>query len=399
MRPAGDRQARAVDVPALDQRADDDGGAADVVDILGGIFAARAQIADQRRAREHLADIVEREGDAGLVGDRRHMQRGVGRAAGRGDDGRAVFQRLSRDDFARQRAAAFQHLHHQSPGLARDLRALGIDAGDHRHVGHRQPHRLRHHRHGVGGELAGAGADRRQAGPLDAVERRLVDLAGHEAADRLVGIQHGEGLALEPAGQRAAAIDEDRRHVAADHAHHHAGQRLVAAAEADQGVVGKAVDHGLDRIGNQFARQQRELHALVVHADAVGDRNGGEFARRAAGLRDPVLGGVDLEIVGHVAGRLLALHADHADHRLGDRRIVEPHRAHEGAVRRTIEAIGRHAGSPLLHAAISPRSSRPNAGDARSGRLADVSAYCSGATIVGCLNCATSIFGSIPVSA
>ena len=164
------------------------------------------------------------------------------------------------------------------------------------------------------------------------------------------------------AGQRAAAIDEDRRHVAADHAHHHAGQRLVAAAEADQRVIGEAVDHGLDRVGDQFAREQRELHALVVHADAVGDRDGGEFARRAAGLRDPLLGRLDLEIVGHVAGRLLALHADHADHRLGERRVVEPHRAHEGAVRRTIEAVGRHAGSPLLHAQISPQASRPTPG-------------------------------------
>ncbi len=43
---------------AFDQRADHHGGAADVVDVLGGVFAAGAQIADQRRAREHLADIV-----------------------------------------------------------------------------------------------------------------------------------------------------------------------------------------------------------------------------------------------------------------------------------------------------------------------------------------------------
>ena len=52
-------QATAVDMPAFDQRADHDGGAADVVDVLGGIFAARPQIADQRRARKDLADIVD----------------------------------------------------------------------------------------------------------------------------------------------------------------------------------------------------------------------------------------------------------------------------------------------------------------------------------------------------
>ena len=48
-------------------------------------------------------------------------------------------------------------------------------------------------------------------------------------------------------------------------------------------------------------------------------------------------------------GVCLALHADHADHRLGDRRVVEPHRAHEGAVRRTIEPVGGHAGSRFFH--------------------------------------------------
>ena len=92
-------------------------------------------------------------------------------------------------------------------------------------------------------------------------------------ADRLVGIEHRDVLPVEPAGQRAAAIDEDRRHVAADHAHHDAGQRLVAAAEADQPVIGEAVHDRLDRVGDQFARDQRELHPLVVHADAVGHRD------------------------------------------------------------------------------------------------------------------------------
>src|SRR5262249_3676228 len=40
----------------------------------------------------------------------------------------------------------------------------------------------------------------------------------------------------------------------------------------------------------------------------------------------------------HVAGGLFALHRNDADHRLLDRRIVEPHRPHKGAVRRAGEA-------------------------------------------------------------
>ena len=46
---------------AFDQRADNHGGATDVVDILGGIFAAGTQIADQRRARKDFTDIVDGE--------------------------------------------------------------------------------------------------------------------------------------------------------------------------------------------------------------------------------------------------------------------------------------------------------------------------------------------------
>ena len=48
---------------------------------------------------------------------------------------------------------------------------------------------------------------------------------------------------------------------------------------------------------------------------------------------------------------------------------------------------------------ISPRAVPANARDSNAKPASGVSAYCSGATIVGCLNCATSIFGSIPVAA
>ena len=41
--------------------------------------------------------------------------------------------------------------------------------------------------------------------------------------------------------------------------------------------------HGeLDAIGDDLARRQRGLHALMPHGDAVGDGDGAEFARRAA---------------------------------------------------------------------------------------------------------------------
>ncbi len=63
--------------------------------------------------------------------------------------------------------------------------------------------------------------------------------------------------------------------------------------------------------------------------------------RRATGLLDPRLGRVHLEVVGHVAGRLLALHADDAHHRLGNRCVVEAHRTHERAMWSPVEAVSR----------------------------------------------------------
>ena len=127
------------------------------------------------------------------------------------------------------------------------------------------------------------------------------------------------------------------------HRHHHARQGLVAAGEADQRIVGVAAHHGLDAVGNDLARQQREFHALVLHGDAVGDRDGAEFPRRAAGFGDAALGEFRLAGEAHVAGRHLPFRRHHADHRPGDRRAVQPHRPHEGAVGDPVEAVGRDA--------------------------------------------------------
>ncbi len=83
------------------------------------------------------------------------------------------------------------------------------------------------------------------------------------------------------------------------------GKRLVTAAIADQGVIGEAMDHGLDGVGDQLAREQGELHPLVVHTDAVGDRDRREFIAACRRILDTCLGCSHLEIVRHVAGRLL----------------------------------------------------------------------------------------------
>ena len=213
--------------------------------------------------------------------------------------------------------------HHDCAGAAGVGRALGIDPGNHRHVWHAQAERLRHHRHRVGGELPGAGADTRQAGALEPGKRRLVHRAGHHRTDRLVGIEDRHVAAVKAAGQRRAAIDEDRGHVAADHAHHHARQRLVAAAEADQPVIGKARARPPRSSSAISSRDTSENFIpswfMLIPSDT-------EIVVNSRGVppasATPFLGRIDLEAVRHVARRLLALHADDADHRLAR----SPHR-------------------------------------------------------------------------
>ena len=135
-----------------------------------------------------------------------------------------------------------------------------------------------------------AGAAGRQADALHAVQRVLRHGAGEHAADRLVGVEHADLAAVEQAGQGASAKDEGPGDIAADEAHHHAGQGLVAPGEADQCVVAMCADHRLDAVGDQFAADQAEPHAAMGHAHAVGHGDGGEFERRAARHRDTGLG-------------------------------------------------------------------------------------------------------------
>ena len=91
------------------------------------------------------------------------------------------------------------------------------------------------------------------------------------------------------AGLHRPAADEDRRDVAADGAHQHAGDDLVAVGNADHPVEAMGLDHRLDAVGDQLAAGERILHALVAHGDAVVDADRVEDKRRAAGLADALL--------------------------------------------------------------------------------------------------------------
>ena len=97
-------------------------------------------------------------------------------------------------------------------------------------------------------------------------------LVGDDAGEELaVGLERRDDvahLALRVARLDRAAVDHQRRPVEPRHGHDAARHVLVAAGNGDQRVVPLRAHHGLDRVGDQIARRQREAHAGRAHRDA-----------------------------------------------------------------------------------------------------------------------------------
>ena len=254
--------------------------------VLGEEAPAGFHVGDQRCLLRNPREIIERELDAGLMGNRRDMQSGIGGASSGRHCSTGVLQALLRDEVTRQRASRAQQLHHHAARLARGRGALLRHRGHRGRPRQRKAERLGHHRHRVGGELARARAQRRQADALEPVELGLLHVAGHHGAHGLEGIEDGDVLAFPASGRGRPAVHEDGGQVQAHHGHHHARQRLVASGKGHQCVVSVPSADGLHAIGDDFARSQRELHPCMAHRHRIGHSNRGKIKRRAAPLLD-----------------------------------------------------------------------------------------------------------------
>ena len=249
---AGDGQAVAVQVAVIEQSLHQQRHAACFEHVLGDITAARFQIRDIRCLFEDFGDVEQVELDAAFMRDRRQMQRGIGGAAGGGDDRCGVLQRLARHDVARPDILDDQVHDHLARQKA-ELVAQFVRRRRARRIGQRQTDRLGDGRHGVGGELGAAGAGRGTGVFLQRQQILVGHLPDRMLAHRFVDVLHGDFLALESAGQDRAAVNVDRGHVEPAHRHHHAGLRLVAAGDADQRVIGVAAHGELNQIRNHLA--------------------------------------------------------------------------------------------------------------------------------------------------
>ena len=171
----------------------------------------------------------------------------------------------------------------------------------------------------------------------------FLHVSSEHRPDRLIGIEHGDIAPLPFPGQRGAAVDEHRRQIESHHRHHHAGQRLVAAGEGDERVVGVAAAHGFNAVGDDLAGDERVAHAAVVHRHRIGDRDGGEVERHPPGMAHASSGIAGKLAEQRVARRDAAVGRHDADEWLGEIGIREPQAPQERAVRRAIEAFNRDA--------------------------------------------------------
>ena len=281
-----------------------------------------------------------------LAGDREQVEHAVRRAAGAGDRGDRVLERVARQDLRRPDVVA-DELHHELARLARRLGLRRVRRRDAGEAARADAEEVDHDRHRVGGELAAARAG---AGAGDRLERVHL-LVGHRPggarADRLEDVLDRHVAALVAAGRDRAVVEDEAGDVEPRERHRAGGDRLVAADEADEAVEQVARDDELDRVGDHLARDQRGAHAGRAHRDAVGDRDRVELDRRAAGGADAVLHVLREHALVEVARHRLDPGRRDADERLREILVGEADRLQHRAGRGAVDAVGQRGAVAL----------------------------------------------------
>ena len=253
---------------------------------IGRVEAATGlEVGEERCLRGDFVEILQRERDTGIGGDREKMQHGVGGAAGRGDTGDGIVQRFACDDLFRANVF-FQEAHHELAAIEGDFAFARIGGGNFVCAHRRNSEEGDRGGHGVGGELAAARAGAGTGFVFEFAELLDGHLAGSAGADGFEDVQNGDVAAVVVSGENRAAVERKRRDIQARESHHGAGDGLIAAADRDDGVEGVGAHEKLDGIGDHFARNQRSFHAFGAHGDAVGNGDGVELDGSAAGGAD-----------------------------------------------------------------------------------------------------------------
>ncbi|WP_162938492.1 hypothetical protein [Mycobacterium kyogaense] len=306
--------------------------------------AERFHVGQVRHLVPDACEVGQRQVDLRFPRDGQQVQNRVGGTAERHDHGDGVLERLLGEDVARGDTAA-QHVDDGGAGAPGVLVAAGVDRDRRSTARQRHSEGFGRRRHGVGGVHAAAGA-------LAGTDRALDDVdvgARHQPARaRAHGFERvddrdfflGAIGQLGDTGHDRAVVEEHVGEVQPRGRHQHAGDGLVTAGQQHGAVEALGLHDGLDAVGDDLARDQREMHALVAHRDAVGHRDGAELQRVAARLVHPGLDRLRQPLQRQVARRDLVPRRTDADLRLHPVVVAHADGAQHAAGGGLLEAVG-----------------------------------------------------------
>ncbi len=257
--------------------------AAGTVDVFHVVDAGWGHLAHMRHASGYVVEVLQVEGRARLDGHGQRVQYGIGGAAHGHVKREGVFESGCSQDIARADIAP-DEFDNGPAGLLEEPVAGGIGRQDRTVARQCQAERFAQTVHGIGRKHSGARTAGGAGVLLEFLQLAERYLAGRLGSDALEYRGQIDGLSCggQFAGLHRPARDEHRGNVDSCRGHHHARHDLVAVRDADHAVEAVSAEHGLDAVGDEFARCERVFHAGVAHGDAVVNADGVEFERHAA---------------------------------------------------------------------------------------------------------------------
>ena len=257
-------------------------GAQDILHVEAG---RGGHLADIRGAFGNVIDALEVILHAGFPGDSQRMKHGIGAAAHRHIDRKGIVDGVTVHDVARQGTVRLRHLHGAARGLLPELLAFLGSSQQGTVAGKGQADYLAQAIHGIGRKHAGTGTGAGAGAAFQGMEFLRIDFACLEAGDGLKhAVQVQYGAVLRHAGGHRAAAAENSGNIAAQGAHDHAGNNLVAIRNADHGVKRVGAQHRLHAVRDQLTAGQGKLHAAVAHGNAVTNAGQVELHGSSSGL-------------------------------------------------------------------------------------------------------------------
>ena len=231
---------RAIDLAALQQLAHHQTGATGVVQINRHVAATGLDVGHDGRAFGDGVELVDGERHVELTRNSQDVHDGVGGATRGGNRGHRVVDGAAVHDVARHQSVANQ-LHDHLPGIFSRRSLCRVSGRDAIQVNRGQAQELRHHCHGVGGELTAAGAGARAGGVLNAQQFVVVDRALVVGTDRLKHVLHRHVAVVVAPGGDGAVVEHQTRNTQTAERHDGARNRLVTSHEHHHGI--KRVAH------------------------------------------------------------------------------------------------------------------------------------------------------------